>query len=190
MLGPESLWAILWGDRGQYHEVRVAGATCWIPCVQQRALARILRADDCMVSVVPRTERDPYALAPAWVLWARLEAPECAARLARLAAGPTLVLREGASSRRVALWALSKPLQGDWITRATERLAHHLKGRRRAADASALIPSPFTRITVGRSKPSKVYVEYSADQIWTAREVVGNLRDAPATDGWRQSAAA
>lgn len=188
MFGPESLWSALWGDRGQYHEVRVAGAACWIPCVQQRALSRILRADDCMVSAVPRTERDPYALAPAWILWARLEAPECGERLRRLAAGPTLVIREGASSRRTVLWALSEPLRGDWITRATERLAYHLKGRRKAADASALIPSPFTRITIGRSKPQKVWIEYESDQIYTARQIVGGLKDAPAKDGWRAAA--
>lgn len=188
MFGPDGLWCVLWGSRGQFHEVRIGGAVCWIPCEQRRALTRLLRADDCMVSTVPRTAHDPYALAPAWVLWARLEAPACADRLSRLAVAPTLVLREGASSRRTALWALSAPLSGDWITRATERLAHHLQGRRKAADASALIPSPFTRITIGRSKPSKVYVEFSSDTHATARQIVGNLKDAPAKDGWRAAA--
>ena len=83
---------------------------------------------------------------------------------------------------------MSQLLSGDWVTRATERLAHHLKGRRNAADASALIPSPFTRITVGRSKPSKVYIEFESETIATARQIVGGLRDAPAKDGWRAAA--
>jgi hypothetical protein len=74
--------------------------------------------------------------------------------------------------------------------RATERLAYACKGRRKAADASALIPSPFTRITAGRSRPSKLYVEFSSDTYATARQIVGNLRDAPATDGWRERHAA
>jgi len=188
MAGPVGLWAMLWGDAGQYHEVRVGAATCWIPCDKPRALTRLLGMDDVTVSAVPRTAKDPFALAKAWVLWARLESPDSARRLSRLPTGPSLVAREGGSSRRTALWALSEPLQGDWITRATERLAHALKGRRGAADASALIVSPFTRITAGRSKPSKVYVEYESDVRTTARQIVGGLPDAPPKDGWRQAA--
>jgi hypothetical protein len=187
MLGPESLWSMLWGNEGQLHEVRVAGATCWIPCARPRALARLLTADDVYVSLVPRTARDVFALAPAWVIWARLEAPECAIRLARFRPAPSLVAREGASSRRIALWALSEPLQGAWTTRATERLAYALKGRRGAADASTLLPSPFTRLTVGRRTPNQVYVEFTSDTYTTARQIVGGLRDAPATDGWRST---
>jgi hypothetical protein len=188
MLGPESVWAMLWGDGGQYHEVKVAGATCWVPCEQPRTLARLLRSDDVHVGLVPRTAKDQYALAPAWVLWARLETPDCAQRLARFRPAPTLVAREGASSRRIALWALCEPLEGMWVTRATERLASHLKGRRGAADASALLPSPFTRLTAGRARPSRVYVEYVSETYTTARQIVGRLSDAPATDGWRAAA--
>ena len=188
MFGPESLWAALWGDRGQFHELRVAGATCWMPCEQRRAFVRLLRSDDVTVSAVPRTARDPFCLAPAWVLWARLEAPECALRLSRLPVGPTLVAREGASSRRLALWALSEPLEGSWVTKATERLSHAVKGRRGAADASALVLSPFTRLTAGKARPSKVWIEYESEVCTTARQIVGRLPDAPATDGWRHAA--
>jgi hypothetical protein len=187
-MSPHAFWALLWGtDRG-VHEVRVGSATCWIPCARPRPFGRLLTQDDVMVNAVPRTAPDAYALGPAWVLWARLERPACATLLGRLPVGPTLVLREGSSSRRTALWALSEPLDGDWITRATERLAHHLEGRRGAADASALIPSPFTRITVGRVRPSQIRVEYESEEISTARQIVGRLRDAPSTDGWRQAA--
>jgi hypothetical protein len=183
--GPVGLWAMLWGDAGQYHEVRVGAATCWVPCEKPRALCRLLAMDDVYVSAVPRTAKDCFALGKAWVVWARLESPECADRLAKLPTGPSLVVREGGSSRRWALWALCEPLEGDWITRATERLAHAVKGRRGAADASALIASPFSRLTAGRSRPSKLYVEYESATRATARQIVGRLPDAPALHDWR-----
>lgn len=188
MLGSSNLWSVLWGEGGQLHEVRLAGQTCWVPCERGDVLGRLLRADDCQVSMVPRTARDPFAIGRAWVLWARLEAPECASRLERLRVGPTLVAREGASSRRLALWALSEPLSGPWIGRATERLSWALKGRRSAADASALVVSPFTRLTAHRKKPQRVWIEYQSETYTTARQIVGSLADAPPADGWKAAA--
>jgi hypothetical protein len=172
---------LLWGNAGQWREVRVGSSvTCWIPAERPRPFARLLTgASGAHVGPVPRSAQDPFALAPSWVLWLRLERPACAERLARLPVGPTLVVREGRSSRRTALWALSRPLCGTWITRANERLAHACQGRRGAADASALIVSPFT---------GSAWIEYEADRISSARQIVGRLSDAPAKDAWRRAA--
>jgi hypothetical protein len=187
-MDPSSFWAMLWGDAAQYHQLQIEHDTVWLPCSNRRAFTRLIVAGDCMVSVVPRTTRHPLDLGQAWVLWTRLERPGCAEKLSRLAVAPTLVLREGRSSRRTALWALSAPLWGEWITRATERLSYALGGRRGAADASALIPSPFTRQTFGRRTPARVYQEFESDSRATAREIVGGLRDAPDPDAWREAA--
>jgi hypothetical protein len=179
-MSPQGFWALLWGDAGPWREVNVGTATCWVPCERPRPLARLLTgASGAHIGPVPRTAQDPYALASSWVLWARLERPACAEQLARLPVGPTLVVREARSSRRTALWALSRPLSGDWVTRANERLAHALGGRRGAADASALIASPFT---------SGNRIEYESDRISSARQIVGHLRDAPDKDAWRRAA--
>lgn len=175
-----ALWALLWGDSGQYHEFRVGVARCWVPTHHRRAVERMLAAPDSSVSLVPRTEQHPLALGPSWVLWARIERPACAELLAKLPIGPTLVMREGRSSRRWALWGLSRPLRGDWITQANERLSCALKGRRATADASTLMPSPFS--------PGKAFVEYESRNVYPARAIVGRLRDAPSTDGWRVAA--
>jgi hypothetical protein len=185
---PANLWALLWGDAGQFHEVQVGHATCWIPCSQKRPFTRLMDADDVRVSAVPRYRHDAWALAPAHVLWTRLESPACAGLLARLPTPPTLVVRESGSSRRTALWALSEPLTGQWIKQANERLSHACKGRRGSADPSALIVSPFSRVTLGRTRPSKAYVEYESGAYATARQIVGRLPDAPDTDGWRAAA--
>lgn len=180
---------MLWGPG--IHEITCrnceGAARIWMPCDRRRPFERIVRADDCYVSAVPRTAQDSFALGLGWVLWARLERPECAARLARLPVGPTVVAREGRSSRRYALWALSRPLSGDWIGQANARLSHACKGRRGAGDASQLVLSPFTRVT-SAARAVSVYVEYESGTISHARDVVGRLPDAPATDGWRQAA--
>jgi hypothetical protein len=184
----DNLWALLWGAPGQLHEVHVGPARCWVPVERRRAFVRLLGEDDVFVSPVPRAHPDDLSWAQTRVLWARLEAPECAPLLARMRVGPTLVIREGQSSRRTALWALSAPLEGPWIIRATERLAHVLKGRRGAASPTSLIPSPFTRITIGRARPSSCFIEYESETFATAREIVGGLRDAPERHDWRQAA--
>lgn len=177
---PGALWALLWGDGGQYHEIRLGPSVCWIPTHKRRTFEELMHEPDARISFVPRTERDPFALGDAHVLWARLERPASGDLLSRLPVGPTLVIREGRSSRRTALWGLSRPVSGDFITRGNERLSHACKGRRRAADASSLFDSPFS--------PGKLWIEYEDDgPFHTAREIVGRLRDAPATDGWRQS---
>lgn len=174
-----ALWALLWGDSGSYHEVHIGTATCWIPCEQRRAFVRVLDRPDVRVSFVPRTEHNVYALGQTHVLWARMERPACGELLGRLPVGPSLVIREGRSSRRTALWALSRPVSGDWITQGNERLSHACKGRRGTADASAMFPSPWS---------GKAWVEYESDSYATARQIVGGLSDAPATDGWRHAA--
>lgn len=182
------LWAMLWGDAGRYHELHVGMARCWVPTVQRRAFERLLSADDCRVSYVPRADQSDLSWDASHVLWVRLERPACAQRLAHFRVPPTLVIREGASNRRTVLWALSKPLEGHWLVTATERLAYHLQGRRSGARPSAMFPSPFTRLTVGRARPTRCYVEYESGSCATARQIVGGLSDAPDPHAWRAAA--
>lgn len=184
----DGLWAMLWGAPGQFHEMRIGDAVCWVPVTQRRAFTRLIDVDDAFISPVPRAHPDDLSWAETRVLWARLETPACAAKLASLRVGPTLVIREAGSSRRTALWALSGALEGDWIIRANERLAYALKGRRRDASPTSVIPSPFTRITRGRVRPSRCFIEYESENCATAREIVGGLRDAPERHDWRQTA--
>jgi hypothetical protein len=185
---PRNLWAILWGGAGQFHEVRVGVAQCWIPTHQRHALERLLSADDCSISCVPRSHKDDLSWADSHILWVRLERKECADRLARFRVPPTLVIREFGSQRRTALWALSRPLSGPYLVRATERLAYHLQGRRTNARPSALFPSPWTRLTMGRSRPCRTFVEYESDSYATPRQIVGHLADAPDLKNWRAAA--
>lgn len=179
---PVDVATMLWQD-DCLHELSVRHddrpVQIWIPCSSYRAFARMLGHHDCRISVVPRTERAPWATRHAPVLWAVLRDGKAAEVLTRFRPAPTLVVRAGRTQHRAALWALSRPLRGAYIEQATQRLAYALHGFRRAASVETLIPSPF-------SAPN--FIEYEQPEIFTARQVVGHLRDAPAIDAWRRAA--
>ena len=176
-------WALLWGDEASWHEVSLLDdgrrVTCWIPCHHRERLTRLLDAEDCKVSAVPRRRKDDLSYGPAHMLWAYLSKPESCARLQRFDPAPTLVWREGRSSRRWVAWSLSRPISGAWIQKATERLAHALGGLRRAASPSTLIASPFS---------GKWWAEHWKPETYTARQIVGHLRDAPDPHAWKKAA--
>lgn len=175
---------LLWQDGG-LHEVRAyhdgRPIQIWIPCARPRAFARVLDLEDCQISVVPRTESKSWATGRASVVWAVLQSGQATAALERFRPAPTLVVRAGRTHRRWALWALSRPLWGTYIEQATERLSYALHGVRKAASAETLIPSPF-------SAPH--YIEFETGEIYAPRQIVGHLKDAPPTDGWRRRQAA
>jgi len=180
----EIFWALLWGDEHSRHEVHLRQdgerVVCWIPCHHQGRLTRLLDSDECFVSAVPRRRPDTLSWGPAHMLWSSLSKPEHCQRLERFQPAPTLVWRDRRSSRRWAAWSLSRPLSPQFVQQATERLAHHLGGLRRAASPEALIASPFS---------GHWAVEFHTPETYTAREVVGQLRDAPDPHQWKAMAA-
>lgn len=177
---------MLWQD-GCLHELHVRHderpVRIWIPCESYRAFARMLDAENCCFSIVPRTERQPWATGRSPALWVVLQSGTAVKALERFRPAPTLVVRAGRTQQRWALWALSQPLWGAWIERATERLAYALHGLRRAASSDTLLPAPWAKVD-GR----QMWIEYEQPEIFDARQVVGHLKDAPPTDGWRRAA--
>lgn len=173
---------MLWQDRC-LHELHVEHhgrvTRIWIPCEHDRAFARMLDADGCQISLVPRTEEREWSTGQAPVLWVQLQTGKATQALERFRPAPTIVWRSGLSQRRWALWALRRPLRGEWIVRGTERLSYALHGLRRAAQPETLVPSPYS---------PRHWIEYEQPEIFDARQVVGHLRDAPAADAWRHAA--
>lgn len=180
---------MLWQD-GCQHEIRREHEgrmiTLWIPCESYRAFARQLEAPEAQISVVPRQDRGKsWSTGRAPVAWATLQTSNSRQALERFRPAPTVVLRAGRTQLRWALWALSVPLWGSFIEQATERLAYALHGLRRAANVETMIPAPFTVLD-----RRQIYVEFADPQIYTARQVVGHLRDAPPPYDWRRREAA
>lgn len=183
---PVDIATVLWQD-DCLHELHVRDdgrpVQIWIPCSSYRAFARMLGAEDCYFSAIPRTDRQTWATGRAPALWAVLQTGTATAALQRFRPAPTFVARAGRTQQRIAFWALSAPLWGSYIEQATERLAYALHALRRAAKLETLLPSPYAKID-GRQH----YIEFFEPEIYSARQVVGHLRDAPPADGWRRAA--
>jgi hypothetical protein len=128
------------------------------------------------------------------VLWCRIVDRPGAQRLRETAFArsvlpvPTVVLREGGSSRYVALWALRRPLTAwDDVVRWNERLSFALSGRRRFAnpDHFSLVP-PGAVIREDGKRPCPVMATRVGLEDYDVEEVVGGLRDAPDLDALRE----
>lgn len=196
--------AFMFGYAGGWIEVRCdAGpepASFWHPCGHWRdgleRLAGVIRSRDERFSEeitlsLPRRRRGLQFVDRATVLWAVVEGKAQAAALERFKPVPSLVLREGGSSRRTAVWMLNRAVPHEAVVRANRRIAHRLGAAKKHADPDELrLPAPGTCLRVGRSRPVPVVVERLEPVWWTVREVVGHLRDAPDADAWRQRAVA
>lgn len=137
---------------------------------------------------LPRRERGWGTASPSSVLWAATETPDQVKALQRFRPAPTLVLREGSSSRRMALWALERPLAWEWCVRANKRIAHRLRAPKKFADPDLFaVPAPGTCLHLGRARPAPVSVELLEPVAYTARAVVGRLKDAPDPQAWRRT---
>lgn len=149
--------------------------TSWFPVGDADRFESVLAhhvelGHDPRVGLVPRRDRHPDGLAESQVLWASIENPVSVRVLNAFRPQPTLLFRKG--RHRVAVWWLDKPLpmaadpKVDWLTRANRRLAYALKANSRHAAPEWLMPV-------------LVLEDCNADRIYTARDVVGRLRDAP-----------
>lgn len=124
------------------------------------------------------------------VLWARVEGKKEAGALARFRPVPSLLLREGATSRMVALWELDRALNYEWVLRANRRIAHKLFAPKKWCDLEFMFAAPGSCLRAGRSRPVPVRVEDYAIRRYAPRQVVGGLKEAPDPDAWRERAAA
>lgn len=124
-------------------------------------------------------------------LWAVVDTGNGVRALERMRPRPTLVLQEGGTLRRTAIWALAKPLAWEWTIRANRRIAHHLGGPKKFVGPAHAVHMPSTFKRDGRVVPLPIVVaEHNPQQQYLARDVVQYLRDAPDPDAWRKRSAA
>lgn len=122
------------------------------------------------------------------VLWCWLNTPDSAARAARWRTRlPSLVLRMGGSSRRLAFWAMEEMVAGVSVEAANRRLAYALRAPQKWALPDSLrIPVPGTFLRVGRVRPSPVLVSRLVDDVYGRAQLVGRLKDPPPKDAWKE----
>lgn len=151
--------------------------------------------DDCHVAPVLRRrgEAEHHTVGQGAVVWVKLEDGKAFKRLGAFHSGPTLLLREGGSVRRYAVWALDRSLPLEWIEKACKRLAYHLGAKQKWAHPEAMwLPVPGSTLRHGReSRPLLVRSEVCApERVYTAKMLVGRLKDPPPPRDWTQEGAA
>lgn len=119
-------------------------------------------------------------------LWVRTDSKAAAARLARFRPEPSVVLREGVSSRFWALWWLDRLWNADVILRANERISYNVGAPRKGASPDELwVPAPGSCLRVGRTRPAPVAVVSAPGHLWKIQQVTKRLKDAPDRNAWR-----
>lgn len=193
-----TLWGALAGNGKGFYHLRWAQQGVWrnhwLPVTDRRkfGLARGVGEDaETELFLVPRAKAETRFAGQGSVLWVRVEGVKQMNALLAFRPAPTIIVREGASSRATAVWALGKPLGPDWVLRGSERLAHCLGAARKWCDPdSATLNVPGSCLRDGRVRPVPVVVESCTDMLYSARDVVGRLKEAPDRDAWRERMAA
>lgn len=150
-------------------------------------------ATDARVAIVPRNSpRAGDVSAYAGCLWARLETKKHAEALSRFRRGPSMVIREGRTQRRWALWWLQDPLRLDVVARGNRALAFTLGCVQKygAEPETLFLPCPGSLMTLGRPKPLEVAVEFTApDRRYRPGDFRGVVRKPPEkSTEWRRAA--
>lgn len=157
----------------------------WHRCGNGRGLERIVRMWDErwseeMLLRLPEPDtkgRGPFG---ATVLWARVEGKDQLARARRFRPLPTIVLREGSSSRRLLMWALDE--WGDYfdVEKANKRIAYRLHAKQCDGLPERLrVPAPGTCLRIGRTRPVPVVVARLEPVRFSINAVAGRLKDPP-----------
>lgn len=141
------------------------------------------------VGLVPMVENGNYRLRAdhASCLWARVETGESARRLGEFSPRPTLVLRDGKTCKRTALWALHSPLEMVWVRELNRRLQHRFCAPKKFAEPDFAVHPPGVVLRAGRSKPLEIVAELVGDGCYGAREVAGSLPQSPDPDAWAKA---
>lgn len=136
---------------------------------------------------IPRTRGDNTTTARAF--WVRLEGKDSNKFLGWFKPQPSVIIREGQSSKRTAIWFLREPIRWKGIVRGNERLAYKLRAPRVYADPDGRfsIPAPGCCLRERRKRPVPVRVERLTEETFEPLQVIGHLRDAPEKNtAWRE----
>jgi hypothetical protein len=158
------------------------------------ALARfVARADerysDEILIGLPQARRWNGGIGAATVLWARIEGKDQEARARRFRPLPSLVLQEGASSRRWLVWALRERAGYFEVEAANRKIAYALRAVQKYGDPDAfLVPAPGSCLRVDRGRPVPIVCGRLSDADYTVAGVVGRLKEPPAKDAWMTAA--
>lgn len=177
-------------------EVEHVGGSAWMRATRAYRLLPPLEPlcweREPMVNAVPLRRAGHYLeRVPSALLWARTSSGGAATKLRAFKPAPDVVIREGATVRYVAFWALQEPLSIDWTERANKRLAKWFNGGEYATaaiDFRFYLPGTIVRLGRGRPLPVEMVKWEVPAQLHRARDVVGRLKDPPTDEQKRELA--
>lgn len=173
-------------DPGLHYDFEFDQRDEWV-----RAVVSAGQDRDVRLAAALRSRRGMGTCSLSRVLWARVEGKKEAAALARFRPCPTLVLREGSTSRMVALWELRQALRYEWVLRGNKRISHALFAPKKWSDLEFTFPAPGSCLRAGRARPVPVHVEFfDPAAMFRPRDIVGGLKEAPDPNAWREAVAA
>jgi hypothetical protein len=141
-------------------------------------------SDEILIGL-PQARRWNEGVAGATVLWARIEGSDQLKRARSFRPLPSIVVQEGASSRRWLIWALSEWADYRDLQDANRRVAYNLGAVQKYGDPDGfLVPAPGTCLRVGRSRPVPVVCGRLSPATYTLKQVAGRLKEPPAKDAW------
>lgn len=183
----EALWACL--AASNFFLLRVDSEPVWLPVPDRARFRRALGGAEKLasrseLSPLPRSSESTEAIGQCSCLWARVESGKQLDALTKFTPAPSIVLRDGDTLRRTALWALTGELDEQWAERLNRRIAHKLGTPKKYAD-----PTRFTFTTPGAigEGGKLVRVEHMIPEFYGAKEVAGRLQEAPDPHAWRNA---
>lgn len=188
-----------WSVGADWMPLRVAGPTqqgvwhhrCGVPGSGERLVNVVRAADERFneqVEIGIPAVRVFGGVREATAFWVRVEGTDQNRRLGWFKPAPSLILREGSSSRRVAVWPLAHPVRWVGINRGNRRIAHRLRAPKKHSEPENLwIPAPGTCLRAGRTRPVPIVVERLELDVFMPLDIVGLLKDPPAADAWMQA---
>lgn len=153
-----------------------------------RRVGAIELADDVEIKAgAPCNHRELDSVVRVPALWVWVEGSVQTSFAFRFRPLPSVVLRMGAGSRRLLLWALHEAVPAVSVEAANRRLAYALHAPQKWAPPEKLrVPLPGTFLRWGRARPVPVLVSRVDDVTYTRAQVVSRLREPPPADAWRE----
>lgn len=151
-----------------------------------RTIAEIdARYSDEVLIGLPWHEREAGGTTYATCLWCRVEGTDQARRAARFRPLPSMVIREGLTSRRWLLWPLRSRESYFDVVEANRRIAYRLRAVQKWSDPDRLwLPAPGTALRVGRARPVPIVVSRLTLETFDLARVIRGLRPPPEPKWW------
>lgn len=149
-----------------------------------------IRYSDEILLGLPWHARDAGGTTYATCLWCRIEGTDQQKRAARFRPLPSVVIREGVTTRRWLIWPLRSRAGYFDVLEANKRIAYRLRAVQKYADPDRFwLPAPGTALRVGRCQPVPVVVSRLTTDAFDMEQVVRNLRSPPVVKWWEASTA-